>query len=728
MTQGGFRSQCLQVLPPRAPGQEPPLLRHAGLPGLEVLPYFAGSLHDAVLAAAAAARATVVITDLPDRMQRHPGLFNVPAGLLPFATVAVLPRRSGRRVGVPVTPSQPAVVAGLVARQRGLPLRCIDPCIGADPGAGTLPRPRALRVDGDAFGRSYQTRLREAFDAFDAGLAVAPTAVRTHAALRAAVALRAVRRALCDGALLVVEWSLFRLISLLLEGRLEDPSTMVHSIDGWAADQPAELVLLDPERAWAAGMLGDYPALAAEFFAERLQLPGVANRPPQPSSNVLPLPLRAAWKGGNRVQTLLPLFDAPVALDRLLTAATLTGAQGVGLRPRLAFADYLGRRVLCSGRSWPHAATDTLFAAQACGGRAWLRHVLEAILAYPQPPVPPSLLARGELGDLFAPGGGRVLPRSCGGSDEDDEDRERQLREDALLERAVSTRDRLSEFLGPAEGHGIMFAVPVDYAGHELAALAAQRLARRAVRQPVRTSRPAYWPRQRMSIDFRSTLLSFRDHPEGQIYAWHERPGTGLAAGLDTPVVFLLRSLAEVERSVISPIIDGSPAAHLAMRGLPQREGVQDRIYTVVTCVRGVQRYSPHVRYDELTALATLYASRAMGPDRWAQAVARLSRPCRTNPGAEQAWSDWSCVERLVAWALRYGTGRTVAVVTRDPWRASKRVAALAAAERKHIQTLSLATLPPALVDRMTRMCMVSATLRNHPRFEHIGELVARGD
>lgn len=62
------------------------------------------------------------------------------------------------------------------------------------------------------------------------------------------------------------------------------------------------------------------------------------------------------------------------------------------------------------------------------------------------------------------------------------------------------------------------------------------------------------------------------------------------------------------------------------------------------------------------------------------------------------------------------------------PWDTSAPPAALAAAEGKRILSVPLAELPPAQVDRLTRMAFVSTTVRNHRQFERVGESVSRDD
>jgi len=388
MTAAFARSAGALVLPPiRCQAGTVPLVSHPALPGVDVLPYVAHSLVFAQIAAAAVdVGDQLVMVDLPDRFNRHPGLLNVPLSMLPLVGVAVLPVPGRKPMAVAFTPASPPVVAALMARLQGRGLRCIAPpplleAATAGP-APNVTLPEDYRV--------YETGLERHFasaaDALDNRFEALGARTQQLVTLRAARALRSARAAARKQRLLVVDWQLWWLMVRLLDGVLQDPSATLISLEPEPAKARPTLILVDPRQAWAAGALGDYPALTAAFFEEFLA--GESTTASRGASmNVVPLPLRKPWTGVRPGGGRQPPFDLRARLDRLLVNS-LTSDEPAPLpaRERQAFANYLPRLMAGGGRALPRAAAHTLFAARACGGAGLAKRLREALLNYPAPP------------------------------------------------------------------------------------------------------------------------------------------------------------------------------------------------------------------------------------------------------------------------------------------------------------------------------------------------------
>ena len=637
------------------------LLSHAALPGVEVLPYVEHSLVFAQIAAAAVSeQSRLVLVDLPARMSRHPGTLNLPLTLLPLFSVVIYPSAvGGRQLGIPVSPASPPIAAALVARQRGLALRCIAPEIIPHAAATFHPRV-SLPEDYRAYGSGLDGHFAGAWSALEAGFLAASDDTRLFATLRAASALQAARSAQRRPRLLVVEWRLWWLMSRLLDGAITDPSDKVLALLPRTQDAPPILYLPDPVEAWCKGLLDDYPALVSEFHGRI----GGATPPPgnRSAGNVLSLPKRMAWSrfADALAGAAAPYFDKRASLDRLLVevvTATDVAPDSISTRQRLAFARYLPR--LAMGCAVPKPASHAMAAARACGGEALATLLRRAILAYPRPPALPASVdsqARPSLDELANSWGTPLAACATEGRSE-----ESRLRSDELLAAALDREGAMRELLGQPVG-ATMFTVAPDYRLHESIVRMAQRKAAGTHETSVH-SRP-YFASVEAGIDFQATLRSYARNPLGTVYVRHPLPMAAIDVDRWTPVVFVLEPAEVVNKSTIMPILDANPAGHRALRALDAGGDRRDHVFTVMTCVQGARRYHDgHVKVETLSAVGWLFASALMGPERYAQAIARCRMPCRTDPDFEPEWKTWSRLERLLGWALKYGSGRNIVVV-----------------------------------------------------------------
>jgi len=701
------------------------LLSHPALPDVEVLPYVANRLVFAQIAAAAvAAQGRMVLVDLPARMSRQPGTLNLPLSLLPLLSVVIFPcAAGGLKLGVPVSPASPPAMAALAAREQGLVLRCIEPEF-TFPATSAFHAPLPLPEDYRVYRSGLASHFASAWSALKARFAAADDDARLFAALRAASALRAARVGLRRPRLLVADWRLWWLMSRLLDGAIADPSNKVQALpSGLKAERPV-LYLPDPGEAWRGGLLDDYPALVAGFH-EHVSGATPANAL-KPAGNVLPLPQRMAWRRpvDPPAGAQAPAFDKRVRLDRLLVevATSPDVPRGlIGTRRQLAFAEYLPR--LAMGHAVPQAASHALLAARACGGAALASRLRRAILAYPRPPAlpaPAGAQLKPSLENLTTGWGGRLVPHADGCEFE-----ESHLRGEELLAAALEREGAMRELLGPPVG-GAMFAVLPEYALHESLVRMAQRKAVGSF-EAASHSRPRFVSLE-CGIDFQATLLSYARNPLGTVYVRHEASATALEVDQWTPVVFVLESAEVVNRSTIMPIMDANPAAHRVLRGLDPGSGQRDHVFTVMTSVRAARLgRDGHVKTESLAAIGWLFASRLMGPDRFALALARCSKLCRTDPDFEPEMKTWSRLEKLLGWALKYGSGRTIVVVSGRGFEAGPRVAAYAASRGIKIVGASLEGMPEVGVERLRRLLLVSSNFRNHPMRDRLLELLASG-
>lgn len=700
-------------------------LSHAALPGVDVLAYSPNSLVFAQIAAAMTrSRDYSVLVDLPARMNREPGTLNLPLALLPLLSIVIYPAVAGTgRLSVPVSPASPPVVAALVARQRELPLRCIEP-------QSPLPNSHAFCPDVSLPEdyRVYQDGMERHFaggwSALQSVFAKADAETQLFAVLRAVSVLSSVQAYSQRRRLLVVHWQLWCLMCHILDGTISNPPPNVKLLAPPRLDQRATLYLPDPERAWAWGLIDDYPTLVHAFFESHLAAPGAASVP-APASNVLVLPRRRAWRpgadcAGSRQGAT---FDKRMSLDRLLvdlaTTEVSVGQAGT-TRQRLAFLDYLRRLMAAAGRVIPRAAEHTLFAARACGGASFARKLRLALLAYPRPPAMPSAgHALPSLDELFTGSG-----RSLTGRSTQTWSREEQMRHEELLAAQLEQPGALQHILGQRIG-GAMFTVPSEYMQYERIVAAVQRRSRRVQRVTV-NSRP-YAGSVKTGIDHKATMRSYLAVPQGQVFVRCDRLEAAEKVDRWTATVFLLDSEDNINRSVISPVMDASPAKHRMLFGQAPIDGPHDHVFTIMPYVTERKRlHDGHVQRDVLTAVGFLFASRLMGSERWALALARSREPCRTNPDLETAWGpfgnteSWTKTDRLLAWSLKYGQGRSVVVCAPSDFRPSARVATYAALRRKRLTIVPKSSVPASLLDRLRNMLLVSSNLRAHPQSDCI--------
>lgn len=699
------------------------LLSHPALQGVEVLPYVEHSLVFAQIAAAAVAlQSRLVLVDLPARMSRLPGTLNLPLALLPLFSVVIYPAAAGgRQLGIPVSPASPPIAAALVARQRGLPMRCIAPEFISPP-AATVHQQVSLPEDYRVYRSGLSGHFAGAWSALDAGFMAASDNARLFATLRAASALHAARSAQRRTRLLVVEWRLWWLMSRLLDGAITDPSDKVQALPPRMQDTLPILYLPDPVEAWCKGLLDDYPALVNEFHG---RIGGVTPPPgDQPAGNVLPLPNRMAWSGfaDARSGAAASDFDKRASLDRLLVEVVTSidaPPESISTRKRLAFASYLPR--LAMGYAVPKPASHALQAARACGGEALASRLRRAILAYPRPPAVPARAdarAQPSIDDL-ANGWGTPLARCAtdGGSEES------QLRDEELLAAALDREGAMRELLGEPVG-ATMFTVAPEYRLHESIVRMAQRKAAGAYETSFH-SRP-YFASVEAGINFQATLRSYASNPRGTVYVRHESASAAMDVDRWTPVVFMLESAEVVNSSTIMPILDANPAAHRVLRAMDAGSERRDHMFTVMTCIRGARRHHDgHVKVETLSAVGWLFASALMGPERYAQAIARCRIPCRTDPDFEPEWKTWSRLERLLGWALKYGSGRSIVVVAGNGFDVGPRVSAYAAARGTRIFRAPLDRLPAAGVEHLRQLLLVSSNIKNHASRDRVLELLA---
>jgi hypothetical protein len=200
------------------------LLSHAALPDVDVLAYQPNSLVFGQIAAAAArSQDYTVLVDLPARMNSEPGTLNIPLALLPLLSIVVYPAVVGtERLAVPVSPASPPVVAALVARQRELPLRCIEPQ-SPSPNAHAfcpdVPLPEDYRVYLDGIERHFAG----GWSVLQSAFARAEEETQALALIRAASALSSVQAHSRRRRLLVVHWQLWYLMRSILDGTISTP-------------------------------------------------------------------------------------------------------------------------------------------------------------------------------------------------------------------------------------------------------------------------------------------------------------------------------------------------------------------------------------------------------------------------------------------------------------------------------------------------------------------------
>lgn len=295
-----FQAPQPLVLPPTEGwAYEVSPLSHAALPGVDVLAYRPDSLVFAQIAAAMVrAQDYTVLVDLPACMNREPGTLNIPLALLPLLSIVIYPAVAGKgRLSVPVSPASPPVVAALVARQRELPLRCIEPPSPL-PNAHAFCPDVSLPEDYRVYRDGMERHFAGGWSALQSAFAKADAETQLFAVLRAVSALSRVQAQSQRRRLLVVHWQLWCLMRHILDGAISNPSANVKLLAPARLNQRPTLYLPDPERAWAWGLLDDYPTLVHAFFEGHLAAPG-AMPVPAPTSNVLVLPRQRAWRQGS---------------------------------------------------------------------------------------------------------------------------------------------------------------------------------------------------------------------------------------------------------------------------------------------------------------------------------------------------------------------------------------------------------------------------------------------
>ena len=669
----------------------------------------------------------VVCVDLPSCMNRAPGLLNLPLALLPLLSLVLLPGVGGPgRRAVPISPASPPAVAALVARQRALALRCIDPDfeVAAEdafcPDIALREDYRVYEPDG-GLDRHFAAGWRELETAF--GDAAAPA--RLYAIHRAASALQQLRATAPERRkLLVVDWQLWWLMTQVIDDpAAADIMARVHVIAAPSpGGTPATLFLPDPRSAWQASLLDDYPALVAEFH-QRCLAPSPPPSPLKLKSNVVDLPLRRRWAATPSALATAASqhFDKRLSLDQLLVeSVTLDAADGSAFPMRVTntFAGYLPRLLAIHHQAVPSAASQLLPAARACGGWALARRLREAMLAYPKPPAASTSSAgQPSLDELVGASG-----RPIGGAGRPGaEHHEAACRREELLDAALESEEGLTRLLGVPVSN-TQFTVPSEYELHRALVASVQRAAcERCERGP---SRPAQGS-LRHGIDFKATLLSFAGGPPGELFVFGPPRVRNHGADIWTPVVFLLDGAEEINDGTISPIMDTNAAKHRILLGDESDGEPLDHVYTIMTCVRkAVNSHGDHLRQDFLAAIGFLFASSLMGPQRHAQATGRGRPACRTDPDFEPEWQDWSKLERIIGWSIKYGDAKRVAIVASNGFTPPKRCVEYARQRQTRLVVLSLNIIAPRMLQRLRRLTLTSPNLRRHPDCEQILRLL----
>ena len=710
-------------------------ISHAGIEGVEVIPYLPNRLVFAHIVAQALESSdyTGVLVDLPSFMQR-PGWLNAPLALLPFVSLAVFVAADGSQRAIPFSPCAPAAVAALIARRKQAALRCVED-------ANTLNHPLAhmfcpevaLREDYRVYEQGLEAFFAPAWKQLDEAWAAADATTHFFAMQRAKGALRRVRSAAPRKRCLLV--ADFRLWWLLTKAAVEEAPSASYVFQ-WRVPSRALLLLPEPGESWTHNLLDDYPVVTLQFWERYLHEPGAESAPPrQPGEgNVIQLPVRGARfpAAGRPERTWFhaPFDKREVIEENLAEAVSPPDTPGrrrssSTTRSILAFVGYLRRLMAIHQRALPQAASQALFAARATGGRTFAHRLRRILLAYPGPdaicPADPNANVP-SLGDLVSASTSRRLDdRPSAGADASGESEARREEVQTLLLDADDAA-ALRALIGSPDGV-MRFAIQLEYALHARLCQASQRLARCPSGRG--RSRPSFGSLAG-GIDWKATLASFATGEE-HIYV-HDAPQRSRAArGINawTPTVFLLGSEQEIERSTIRPVMDANPARDAINRGIAdfrfQDVLPPDFVYSVIAAVYQCRElHAHHLREETLSAIGFLCASPLMGPARHSLITRRPPRRhCRTDPDFETDFAGMSNSERLIAWAVKYGAG-TVIVVAAAGWKPSQRSMRHAREAHAEIIAVPISRLPAQQIERLKRMNLVSRNLRQHPRREEI--------
>jgi hypothetical protein len=729
-------------------------IRVPTLEGLEVFPYIRHRLVCAHLLARVLNSRTydLLLIDLPYFMN-HGGWLELPLGLFPFVSLAVFKGSYGPHRAIAFAPNDAACLAAFLAMRRSLPYRCLDDSDMMNYPDNAIFHPRVEMPDDY---RILHVGLERFFsplwDQLEAAWPKASRVERFFSRYRAQTVVRHLRAAFAPGTrtLLVCE---FRLWWLLEKALREESRRQPRYLFRWN-ETPGILRVEDPVIAWVHGLLDDYPAVTLDFWesvkSSARQNPRGTGPERKGRGRVISFPRGGTIRkktGRHVVEDKNPSFDKLLALEahlgEALTGKDVTDQESearVSVRDLIHFHSYLTRLSVSCQRVVPAPGTHLFHAAEACGGRRFLRSLARRLTRYPD-------LPRGEAFKLLLKSYG-VIVVDGHGLDVPDHD---QLSSYHTGRPFTSSPDWMSPLLGYGEtearrgvldriyrklsreekgnfprgtaGCGCRFATVTDYELHARACAHARLLAERRTKQFV--------PRRSLGsleggIDWKATLAA-RARGEKGMYVKRRIYSQGSSTGGDefTPVVFLFTDDAAIDTSDSFTIHDANLAQRnldLGNRAFPfDRHPEADMVFSVYGTTSSTETLlANHIQRESVTSVAFLYTRPLMGPARYRMISRRKPwQQCRSGPDSDPELSQLPKSERVVAWAAKYARD-TVLLVSPRGWQAPPATAELMRRRGVRIRQVPISAFRPDFLARLRRLYFLSPELKTHPQRDQI--------
>ncbi|MEW6600799.1 MAG: hypothetical protein AB1499_07495 [Nitrospirota bacterium] len=688
-------------------------VKHKRFENLCVIPYIRGRLVFAELAARALEEDEFrrVAVDFPFFMNND-GLLNNAVQSMPFAGSLLIKKDSGTFYSIPFVPNDAAcitVAAVQMLKKDGISIemKCIDDSQVINyPQESLMQTEINITDDYLVFTDGLDNFFGPLYRRLDQSLSECSKDQSFFSEYRAGIVAERLAGLLRQGGktLFVCEYRLWSLVSRILESGSTRRGNGFHFI--WK-DLKAAMVIEDPYRFWAHGLLDDYPFTVEQFYNK--------------------------FKLGS-----VRLFDKLECIEDLVKNTCQKSARkkkaSLSVRRLISFYAYLRARMTGAGHLTPQPLTHLYEAAYSCLGKKIAQDIAKEFLRYP---VPERSRIKGYLTiredriftldrkfmvpDLseyryFNTGGVR---HSFDNRQDGDYPPEHLI---AFVYRTDPAADRsIAESLGRAT---MSWAIQSDYLIHEAACRHLRSMINRKRRHEVPQKSMG---RMRKGIQWKKTISS-KALGEDAIYVrMNSRAQKVLEKKMDeyTPVVFIFTN--NFKNHGGSAIHDSNITQRKMDLGVPEHSlnsyPPPDYVYSVFhTFSRGDWYYKRHVEKRLLSSITFLYTRHVMGLQRYAAIMKRNARfQCRTHPWSDPEIARFPLQETGAAWAVKYAE-HTVIVAAIDSWKPSRELKEYASTKGVRIYTISLSKFKPDFIDRMRNLYFTSTQVKTHPDADRIME------
>jgi hypothetical protein len=716
-------------------------LEAAGLQGLQVLPYVRNRLVFADLAVRLLKRNDyeIVLVDFPYFMNSS-GWLEYPFWIFPLSSLAIFGKDANHLRGISFAPNDAASIAVYLSTVHSLRFLGVDDSDLLNYPPHSIFSPAVNR--GDDY-QVYHLGLEKFFQPIWKQMTAswsATTAQRKFfSCYRAQVVTKHLREAMQGRrkGLFICEYQLWWALQRFLH---QEPSEQVRYIFKWEKT-PGVLRVVDSYLAWVHGFLDDYPAVNLEFWKSLLYQEGNAFDKLRALEKILSealignFPRHRDCKKDKHLSKNVVSFSSFLHKNEGWYSDSEPPPQ-ISPGKLASFFSYLRKLMVLNRRLVPDPGTHLFYAAQACGGRSFQENLVKKLLRYPRSDllnfiVEDAGIFEGDLNraipdfhEVVSFYTGRPFSSPGGQTDQAYGDEETTARKRIIDQiQPGLTLEEQEELLPDRVPPGIRWEVADDF---RFQALACRHL-RFLVRGQIRRCIPKKsWRRMQGGLHWKA-ILGARARGERAIYIKHRTASEDREVHLDdfTPVVFLFAPEEEIDQSTGFCVHDSNLTQRHREMGLEIFPGpahpAPDKVYSVFFTSRSTQYLIPgHIQQENLTSLCSLYNKKATGLERYNAIIKR--RPwhqCRQKPMEDPALKNLPLSRQGIAWAIKYAKD-TVIVAAPPAWQLPRDLQIDALNKGIKLITISLLTLKPEFIDRLSRCFFLSTGLKRHPRYEEI--------